>query len=144
MARQTGTLEIIESSVSLEQCGDDRIEPVRLQATFSYDPSSPFAVTLVIYDGPSRIAWRFARDLLVDGMFTEVGSGDVAVFPSLDAAANACTVIELRSPHGEFMGQIPTRQVICFVQATTNAVPVGSESDLVDIDALVEQLLADD
>lgn len=143
MQQQPITLDVIESAVVLEQCADDHTEPVQIDATLSYDPADPFAVTLVMLYGGLESRWTFARELLVEGMFEEAGIGDVAIFPSLNVDANAFTVIELRGPDAAFLGQLATREVTAFVQATTRVVPVGAESDLVDVDGLLARLLAE-
>jgi len=50
-------------------------------------------------------------------------------------------VVELRSPTGEFMGQVATRDMGRFVDDMLGAVPLGSEADEVDLDAALERLL---
>ena len=52
------------------------------------------------------------------------------------------TVLQLRSPDGEFMAQVPQRALQAFVRSMLDSVPSGAESDLVDLDRLVDLLVA--
>jgi hypothetical protein len=136
------TLPVIESRVAMERF-DEAGALVQSDAVFSYDPSDPLAVTLVLKASPRDVRWTFARDLLVDGLSQPAGEGDVVVFPFLDEATGAAvTVLGLRSPDGEFMSQMPQQEVRAFVQGTLDSVPLGTESDLIDLDELVDLLVA--
>jgi hypothetical protein len=116
---------------------------VQSDALFSYDPSDPFAATLTLKAFPRDVRWTFARDLLIDGLFEPAGAGDVVVFPFLDPeTGSAVTVLGLRSPGGGFMFQVPQRALQGFVRAMLDSVPLGAESDLIDLDRLVNLLVA--
>ena len=135
-------LPVIESRVAVERF-DETGSLVQSDALFSYDPSDPFAVTLTLKAFPRDVRWTFARDLLVDGLFEPAGEGDVVVFPFLDPeTASAVTVLELRSPSGGFMAQLPQQELQAFVRAMLDSVPLGAESDLIDLDRLVDLLVA--
>jgi len=136
------TLPVIESRVAVERF-DETGSLVQSDALFSYDPSDPFAVTLTLKAFPRDVRWTFARDLLVDGLFEPAGEGDVVVFPFVDPeTGSAATVLGLRSPDGEFMSQVPQQALQSFVRATLDSVPVGTESELIDLDRLVDLLVA--
>lgn len=113
----------------------------RLDADFGYDPADPFAVTVTFRTDYGPVAWTFARDLLVDGLTTPSGDGDVHVWPCLDADGSPVVMIELVSDDGELMAQAPMRTVRRFVEQALDLVPVGTESDLVDLDLVVARLL---
>lgn len=117
---------------------------VLLDVTLSFDPADPFAVTAVLESGAGTVRWTFGRDLLVDGMHEPSGDGDVVVRPGLDHAGHSSVVLELRAPQGSFMGQLLTRELEPFVRDMLEVVPAGAESRLVDVGALVEQLLRPD
>ena len=135
-------LPVIESRVAVERF-DETGSLVQSDALFSYDPSDPFAVTLTLKAFPRDVRWTFARDLLVDGLFEPAGEGDVVVFPFVDPeTGSAATVLGLRSPDGEFMSQVPQQALQSFVRATLDSVPLGTESELIDLDRLVDMLVA--
>ena len=141
--QQPSALHVIESHVTMERFVDHGVGTVPLDVTLSYDPTDPFAVTVVLHAEDGAVRWIFARDLLVDGMFAPAGDedGDVYVWPCLDNAGVSVVIVELRSPSGELMGQVPTRDLGRFVRDMLGAVPLGSEADHVDLDAVVERLL---
>ena len=136
------TLPVTESRVAMERF-DETGSLVQSDALFSYDPSDPFAATLTLKASPRDVRWTFARDLLIDGVFEPAGEGDVVVFPFLDPeTGSAVTVLGLRSPGGEFMAQVPKQDLQAFVRAMLDSVPLGAESDLIDLDRLVDLLVA--
>ena len=136
------TLPVIESRVAVERF-DEAGFLVQSDALFSYDPSDPFAATLTLKASPRDVRWTFARDLLIDGLFEPAGEADVFVFPFLDPdTGSAVTVLGLRSPGGEFMAQLPQQALQAFVRAMLDSVPVGAESDLIELDRLVDLLVA--
>ncbi|NUR08671.1 MAG: SsgA family sporulation/cell division regulator [Nocardioidaceae bacterium] len=115
---------------------------LRIGATLVYDPADPFAVSLVLDGGGTPVRWTFGRELLVRGVLEPAGEGDVVVFPALDVAGRAVVVVELSSPDGILLGQLLLREVLPFVRAMTDAVPLGAEAGLVDVDGTVARLLA--
>lgn len=136
------TLPVIESRVAVERF-DESGSLVQSDALFSYDPSDPFAATLTLKAFPRDVRWTFARDLLIDGLYEPAGEGDVVVFPFIDPeTGSAVTVLGLRSPDGEFMAQVPQQVLQAFVRAMLASVPLGAESALVDLDRLVDLLVA--
>lgn len=113
-----------------------------LEASFSYDSTDPYAVTIEFSTGNTRIPWQFARDLLDRGLTMPYGDGDVHMWPSLDYQGHAVLVIELSSDTGEFRAQARSRDVMRFLQRSYEIVPAGDESEHVDLDSLVDELLA--
>jgi hypothetical protein len=112
-----------------------------LVAEFVYDPADPCAVTLVIQTESGPVHWTFARELLVEGEYEPSGDGDVHVWPCLSTCGEAVVIVELQSPVGGTLLQFPTRAVHGFIDSSVDAVPLGTER--VDVDAWIEQLLAD-
>ncbi len=113
-----------------------------LEASFSYDSTDPYGVTIEFCTGDTKIPWQFSRDLLDRGLTMPYGDGDVHLWPSLDFQGHAVTVIELTSDTGEFQAQARSRDVLRFLQRSYEIVPEGHESEYVDIDGLVGDLLA--
>jgi hypothetical protein len=113
-----------------------------LAGEFSYDPSDPYAVTMKLEARSGSVTWTFARELLAEGLFHPAGDGDVQVWPCLSNTGEAVVIVELCSPDGTALLQTPTRAVQRFVDSVYDAVPDGTESSHMSIDALVAQLLA--
>lgn len=114
----------------------------RLEAGFGYDPGDPFAVTVTFRTAYGDVAWTFARDLLVEGVDTPSGDGDVHVWPCEDVDGRPLVAVELESDDGELLVQAPRWAVRRFVARTLRAVPAGTESTRLDIDAALDALLA--
>jgi hypothetical protein len=113
-----------------------------LDAEFEYNPADPFAVSVLFSDEPTPVRWTFARDLLIEGYYEPAGDGDVHVWPCLSPEGAAVVILELSSPSGEVLVQVHSRTLCTFIDQMVTMVPRGSESDFVDLDAEVAQLLA--
>lgn len=111
-----------------------------LQAELRYDSSDPFAVALLLgADLPAEevIEWVFSRSLLASGLSKSSGRGDVRIEP-----ADGHTVhIELSSPSGRAVLSINRDVVVSFLTQTCLLVAPGTESDHLDLDAELRQLL---
>ena len=139
--RRTGTATTVARRIHLDLI-DGMGRSIDLTAGFVFDAADPYAVTLTFYtDGP-EVTWSFARDLLATGVREPAGSGDVHVWPSVDRDGGPVTVIELQSPGGQALLQAPTADISSFIQATEKVVPAGQESAHLDLDSLVDALLA--
>jgi hypothetical protein len=126
-------------NLSLVVPGD---EPLPVDATLEYDVADPFAVHLSIAAGDGMVRWSFSRDLLIEGVKAPAGEGDVRIIPVGGRAERRVRVV-LSSPDGAATLEAPLAEMVEFLTATYTAVPSGTESDLIDMDALVAQLLAD-
>lgn len=119
--------------------------PMPVRSGLSYDAADPYAVTVAFHTGtgPSAdvVEWTFARQLLTEGACAPVGDGDVRVWPS-GGDGEAVVCLSLCSPSGRALFEIPEPELIEFLTMTYVAVPTGAESDLVDVDAELMQLLA--
>jgi hypothetical protein len=125
-------------TLSLVVPGD---EPLPVDATLEYDASDPFAVHLDIVAGDGVVRWSFARELLTTGVDSAAGDGDVRILP-VGGRDGRRVRIQLSSPDGAAVLEAPLTSMVEFLAATFAAVPTGGESDLIDIDALVAELLA--
>jgi len=114
---------------------------VRVLATVRYDVADPYAVHVGFRTGVEEVVeWTFARQLLTDGVTRKVGDGDVQVWPDYDGAS-AVVCLSLSSPSGRALFEVPLAELVEFLSATYTAVPTGSESDFVDLDAELALLL---
>jgi len=114
---------------------------VPVLATVRYDVADPYAVHVGFRTGVEEVVeWTFARQLLTDGVTRKVGDGDVQVWPDYDGAS-AVVCLSLSSPSGRALFEVPLAELVEFLSATYTAVPTGSESDFVDLDAELALLL---
>ena len=116
--------------------------PVR--AGLRYDVADPYAVQVSFHTGSGSdseiVEWTFARQLLTDGVSAPVGEGDVQVWPSASAGLPV-VCLSLSSPSGKALFEVPLPELVDFLGQTYAAVPTGSESQHVDVDAELALLL---
>lgn len=111
-------------------------------ATFSYDKKDPLAITTAFgVDSGETVSWTWARDLLREGISEPTGEADVIVYPGELDNAVGYVAIHLTSPVSESTFYVPEKQVTDFVDKTTMIVPVGQETEHLDIDATIAQIL---
>ena len=116
--------------------------PVR--AGLRYDVSDPYAVQVAFHTGSGTdgeiVEWTFARQLLTDGVTAPGGEGDVQAWPS-SSAGLPVVCLSLSSPSGKALFEVPLPELVEFLSQTYAAVPTGSESQHVDVDAELALLL---
>jgi hypothetical protein len=113
--------------------------PVR--ASLAYDAHDPYAVRVAFHTGSGEaVQWTFSRQLLTDGVTSPTGYGDVRTWPSQsDQGPVVC--LSLSSPSGNALFELPVPELVEFLTMTYAAVPTGSESDHVDVEAELAELL---
>ncbi|MGW1496137.1 SsgA family sporulation/cell division regulator [Streptomyces sp. NPDC002402] len=112
--------------------------PVRLY----YLSADPYAVQLSFDVSPDEVVrWTFARELLAQGMTAPAGIGDVKITP-IGATQDPSFSIELEAPEGLARLEGLVAPVKSWLDKTYEAVPAGSEADAIDIDSILEELLA--
>src|SRR5689334_21490082 len=57
--RQTVRLDVV----------DPEADGLSLEADLGYDPTDPYAMTIVFHTGTGPVAWSFGRELLVHGSY---------------------------------------------------------------------------
>ena len=132
----------VTQDVTME-CVDVEGQAMTLAAELGFSPADPYAVTATFRTTGGDVIWTFARELLSRGLTAPAGEGDVHVWPCLDASGRAVVIIERSSPDGELLVQAPTQDVYDFVNRTLAVVPHGTESDHINVDQLIDQLLSD-
>ena len=137
----TGPVTVLVSEVRmvcLEVPGERGGEvPVSL----TYDPQDPYAVALVFHTGEGDVTWMVARELLVVGAGSPTGDGDVMVWPALTPDLEDAVVVRLQAPGGRLVLRLGMLELDDFLARTFSLVPWGTESDHLDLDALVADLL---
>lgn len=113
------------------------VQPVRtrLWTWWSYTPLDPYAL-YVHFEAGEPNEWRFARDLLHEGLRRPTGVGDVMLGP-----AGRKVWLSISSPDGSATLTAPRRELAAFLRRTYAWVPSGGESAYVDLDAAVGRLL---
>jgi hypothetical protein len=114
-------------------------------AVLRYEAVDPYAVHVGFRTGADEVVeWTFARQLMTDGVTGRVGEGDVQVWPIRETTHlehEAAICLSLCSPSGAALFEAPVDAVVEFLSRTYCAVPVGAESDFVDVDAELALLL---
>jgi Streptomyces sporulation and cell division protein, SsgA len=130
---------------------------VPLVASLYYSSQDPYAVRMAFHVGTDEpVEWIFARDLLAAGINSRRGEGDVQVWPSAQSCAEtddpdvirsadtedgAVLNIELSSPFGRAHFEAPTRAMAAFLDRTYEIIPADQESDFIDIETELNDLL---
>jgi hypothetical protein len=129
---------------------------VPLVASLYYSGRDPYAVRMAFHVGTDEpIEWIFARDLLATGIESPQGDGDVHVWPSATSCAEAEGLdgigaadaeggvlnIELSSPFGQAHFEAPAQAMSAFLRRTYQIVPAGQESDFIEIETELNDLL---
>ena len=107
---------------------------------WTYDTTDPFAVTLGIQTRSKRwVDWVLARDLLIAGLSGTAGIGDVSLRPEATEDYDI-VVVEIRSPDGRAVLEVDRDLLTHFVDSMLEAVPLGSETSAIDMDAEIEKI----
>ncbi len=120
--------------------GGDRTATVAV--TLGYVSDQPFTVRAQFHTSEGDIVWVFGRDLLEEGLRAPTGDGDVAVWPS-DSHGHRVLCLSLASPSGSALLEADLRDIGAFLDQTYAAVPMGTESENLDLDAALAVLLSD-
>ncbi|HEY1822209.1 MAG TPA: SsgA family sporulation/cell division regulator [Trebonia sp.] len=118
---------------------------VPLAASLIYSTEDPYAVRITFHVGLDEpIKWIFARDLLCTGIEERAGLGDVTVWPSArseSGAPGSVLNLKLSSPFGHAHLEVPARSISDFLCRTYQLVPGGEESEHMDVEAGLNDLL---
>jgi hypothetical protein len=118
---------------------------VPLMASLYYSREDPYAIRIAFHVGLDEpVEWIFARDLLSMGIESREGLGDVQVWPSAGTeggAPDSVLNLELSSPFGQAHFEAPVKDVSDFLDKTYQLVAAGHESDHVNVEAELTDLL---
>jgi Streptomyces sporulation and cell division protein, SsgA len=115
--------------------------PVPLMASMYYSAKDPYAIRMAFHVGTDEpVEWIFARDLLAAGLEGPTGAGDVQIWP---ADEDGCEVfnIALCSPFGQAHFEAPITATADFLKRTFEVIAAGQESEFVNLDSELEELL---
>jgi Streptomyces sporulation and cell division protein, SsgA len=122
---------------------------VPLMASLSYSCQDPYAVKIAFHVGTDEpVEWTLARDLLAAALHSCEGIGDVQAWPSAASGEGPTGMgqralnISMTSPFGHAQFESSAVAVEAFLAQTYQVVPEGHESDYMDFDAELTELLS--
>ncbi len=132
----TVTLDLTATLVSIDG------QHLPMPAALRYDISDPYAVHAT-FSAPSspRVSWVFARELLTNGMLGAAGLGDVTVWRS-SPDDQSDVYVGLASSDGDALLHLPGAAIAQFLEKTYAHCPPGDEHVHMDVDLVIEHLLA--
>lgn len=136
----TGPLPTIvrdDIAMNLIVSGDKSVE---IESTFDYAAHEPFSVRATFKTTEGAVDWIFSRDLISQALREPAGDGDVSAWVEGEGEQSVFC-LQLTSPHGQALMETKTELVREFLNRTFTIVPSGSESHMLNIDTLIEQLL---
>lgn len=125
-------------------------DPLDVHASLRYTAEDPYAVQVTFRAGGPKgeesVEWTFARQLLTDGVTQPAGEGDVKVWPADATAGDSAPIIclALTSPSGRALFEVPLTELVEFLTRTYALVPTGCESDYIDVESELADLLGDE
>lgn len=140
MTQQPIHQQALAHDISLS-CVDPWGRTVDVPTTLGFRADDPYAVSLTFHSGSGDVSWVVSRTLLLQGLAAPAGEGDVKVYPSIGEDARAVAILDFCSPDGRLVAQADSHEVQSFLARTFAAVPVGTESQHLDMDAMIAHLL---
>ena len=114
---------------------------VPLVASMCYGADDPYAIRMAFHvGGDEPVEWIFARELLSTGLHGPAGEGDVQVWPA-DEHGHELLNIALSSPFGEAHFEAPRSSTASFLSRTYEVIAPGHETDYIDVDTELDELL---
>jgi hypothetical protein len=128
---------------------------VPLMASLHYTRQDPYAVKMAFHVGTGEpVEWTLARELLAAALHSREGIGDVQVWPSVAssdpeagmegvASGHGIVNIAMTSPFGHAQFEAPAHAIAAFLRRTYQIVPEGEETNYIDFDAELAELLSE-
>ena len=114
---------------------------VPLMASLCYTARDPYAVRMAFHVGAEDpVEWIFSRDLLAAGLNAPTGEGDVRVWPGQGQGLGVLN-IALSSPFGQAHFEAPMIAMADFLKKTFRLIASGRESNFINIDSELDELL---
>jgi hypothetical protein len=114
---------------------------VPLVASLCYSAGDPYAIRMAFHVGTDDpVEWIFSRDLLSAGLGGPTGEGDVQVWPG-EVHGIAVLNLALSSPFGQAHFEAPMISIADFLNRTYSLIAAGRESDFINIDGELDELL---
>ncbi|GAA3240492.1 SsgA family sporulation/cell division regulator [Pseudonocardia petroleophila] len=117
-------------------------QPAPVVTRWSYDAADPFAVTLAVRTRSDRwVEWLVGRDLVLEGLDSAVGEGDIRMSPQTVQGYDIVE-IEIRSTDGRAVLEVDRDLLRHFVDASAELVAFGDEGGRMDLDVEIAKLTA--
>ena len=114
---------------------------VPLVASLAYSAADPYAIRMAFHVGTDDpVEWIFSRDLLSAGLAGPTGEGDVQVWPG-EIHGIAVLNLALSSPFGQAHFEAPMISIADFLNRTYGLIAAGCETDFINIDGELDELL---
>ena len=114
---------------------------VPLIADLAYAAEDPYAIRISFHVADDEpVEWIFARELFTVGIVRRVGEGDVTVWPDR-TSGDRMLGLTLSSPFGKATFELPLTPVADFLHRTYDICPAGQESEFVDLEAEIDEML---
>jgi len=131
---------LVEGYAVFELLAAGRAMPVTVR--LSWRAADPHAVEMTFRTGRTArrdVSWTLARELLAEGLHTPVGLADVLVEPH--PYDPDLIIVQLASDGGRALFRTDAWPIAEFLDRTYQQVRPGYESEALDLDAELEQLL---
>jgi hypothetical protein len=142
----------VSAGQDLRLIGPDDLS-VQLACGLHYSRQDPCAVRMSLDAGREEpVTWHVSRDLLAAALHGPEGIGDVRAWPSLAPAApgtgpaardEEILNIELGPPGGCSRFEASAAGIAAFLARTYELVPAGAETEYLNIDAGLAELLSE-
>ncbi|ALE83074.1 putative regulator [Pseudonocardia sp. Ae406_Ps2] len=107
---------------------------------WAYRAADPFAISFSVRRSSDRwIEWLVARDLVIEGLTTPTGIGDIRMAPRRIDGYDVVE-LEIRSDGGSAVLEVDRDLLAQFVDSTLEIVDLGEEHDHLDIDGAIARL----
>ena len=108
-----------------------------------YDAQEPYAVTVTfLLDEAHEVEWVLARDLLGNGLHGRAGEGDVMLRPIPVAISTEVELMLLAVTGAHARVTLPAEAVAAFLRASHHVVPPGAETEHLNLETTISQLLS--
>ncbi|MFE1772889.1 SsgA family sporulation/cell division regulator [Streptomyces sp. NPDC059008] len=118
-------------------------DAVTVAGRFGYRSDRPYEVEVAFLSrGRTVSTWRFARDLLLEGLSGEVGEGDVRVWSFRRPGDVRRVHMELSTGDSVCELSVRASELTAWLEQTAAIVPPGREDRFLDMDTHLARLLA--
>lgn len=113
----------------------------RIPVELHYKVADPYAVRMTFHlPGDAPVTWTFGRELLLDGINTPSGDGDVHIAPTTpEDLSDVHMRLQVGDDHALF--RVSAAPLVAFLDRTDRLVPLGQERTLSDFEGNLEEEL---
>jgi hypothetical protein len=113
----------------------------RIPVELHYKVADPYAVRMTFHlPGDAPVTWTFGRELLLDGINTPSGDGDVHIAPTTPEDLSDVHM-RLQVGHDHALFRVSAAPLVAFLDRTDRLVPLGQERTLSDFEGSLEEEL---